>query len=91
MNREKISRILTIGNLTIVIYFVLLWIVNYFKVDFVWIGVFRDLLTIPFLLAQLFFLVFGVIYFLKNKLNTLNFISLLVLAICSTLTIGSFF
>jgi len=91
MNKFITHNRLTIVNFAIVSYFLLLWLVYYFKIDLVLIGVFRELLTIPFLLAQLFFLVFGVIYLVQHKLNVLNLISLLALAICSVITIGSFF
>ena len=39
------------------------------KIDFVIIGVFREMLTIPFLLAQIVFLVLGIIHLIKNKTN----------------------
>ena len=55
-------RKLIIANFTIVSYFVLIWLINVYKIDIVLIGVFRELLTIPFLIAQIVFLVIG-IYF----------------------------
>jgi len=62
-----------------------------FKIDFVLIGVVREIFTIPFLLAQLLFLVLGVIYIIKHKTYLLTFISIILLAINATYTIGSFF
>jgi len=84
-------RDLTIINFTIVFYFILLWLINYYQIDFVLIGVFRELLTIPFLIAQLVFLIIGVLFLIKNKLNFITIISVLALAICTVSTIGSFF
>ena len=82
---------LTIINFIIVSYFVLLWFVNIYKIDYTLIGVFRELLTIPFLLAQIVFLILGIKFLTKNKINYFTIISLLLLAICTIITIGSFF
>jgi len=45
------TRGIIFANCLIVSYFLLIWHINYFQVDNVLIGVFRELLTIPFLLA----------------------------------------
>ncbi|MEY3820201.1 MAG: hypothetical protein RL337_382 [Bacteroidota bacterium] len=82
---------LTIINFSIVAYFVLLYVLDFFKIDFVLIGVVREIFTIPFLLAQLLFLVLGVIHIIKHKTYLLTFISIILLAINATYTIGSFF
>jgi len=82
---------LTIINFSIVAYFVLLYVLDFFKIDFVLIGVVREIFTIPFLLAQLLFLVLGVIHIIKHKTYLLTFISMILLAINATYTIGSFF
>jgi hypothetical protein len=82
---------LTIINFLIVAYFVLLYVLDFFKIDFVLIGVVREIFTIPFLLAQLLFLVLGVIHIIKHKTYLLTFISIILLAINATYTIGSFF
>lgn len=54
---------LTIVNFAIVSYFFLIWLINFYEIDFVLIGVFRELLTIPFLIAQIVFSVIGIKYF----------------------------
>jgi hypothetical protein len=82
---------LIIINFSIVAYFVLLYVLDFFKIDFVLIGVVREIFTIPFLLAQLLFLVLGVIHIIKHKTYLLTFISIILLAINATYTIGSFF
>jgi hypothetical protein len=82
---------LTIINFSIVAYFILLYVLDFFKIDFVLIGVVREIFTIPFLLAQLLFLVLGVIHIIKHKTYLLTFISIILLAINATYTIGSFF
>lgn len=69
----------------------LIWLINFYKIDYVLIGVFREMLTIPFLIAQIVFLVIGIKYLIKNKRNILTIISVLSLAICMIITIGSFF
>ena len=91
MNKLITKRNLTIINVVIVAYFILLWFINFNNIDTVLIGVFRELLTIPFLIAQIVFLVIGIRYLIKNKWNLLLTISVLLLAVCTIITIGSFF
>lgn len=91
MNKLLTNRNLIIANFSIVSYFILIWLINFYKIDFVLIGVFREILTIPFLIAQIVFLVIGIKYLIKNQKNSLIIISVLLLAICSIITIGSFF
>ncbi len=78
-------------NFAIVSYFILILLINFYKIDFVLIGVFREMLTIPFLIAQIIFLVIGIKYLIKNQRNLLTIISVVSLAICTIITIGSFF
>ena len=82
---------LTIINFSIVAYFVLLYVLDFFKLDFVLIGVLREIFTIPFLLAQLLFLVLGIIHVVKHKTYLLTCISVILLAINTIYTVGSFF
>ena len=91
MSKLTTNRNLIIVNFAIVSYFILIWLINFYKIDYVLIGVFRELLTIPFLIAQIVFLVIGIKYVIKNQRNLLVIISVLSLAICSIITIGSFF
>lgn len=87
----KTAKNLASINAIIVIYFICIYVFNWAKIDHVLIGIFRELLTIPFLLAQLIFLIVGVGFAHKNKgLIYLN-ISLMALAVCTAITIGSFF
>jgi len=91
MNKGINDRSLTIINFIVVAYFILIWLVNYYELDFVLIGVFVELLTIPFLLAQLVFLFIGIKYVVKNERLILTIVGLLALAVCTFFTIGSFF
>lgn len=84
------DRTLTGINFSIVGYFILLWLANYFQLEFFVIGFFVELLTIPFLLAQLVFLFIGIQFILKNERSALLMVSLLALALCTIITIGSF-
>lgn len=84
------SKTLTIINLFIVAYFTTIYTLYLAKIDFVLVGVFRELLTIPFLLAQIVFLVIGVIYYFRYKANFLFVLSWLALAICSYFTLSTF-
>ncbi len=91
MNRLITNRNLTIINFVIVFYFILIWLINFYKIDFVLIGVFREILTIPFLIAQILFLVIGIIFLIKNQRNIMTIISVLSLTISAIITIKSFF
>jgi len=90
MNKLLTNRNLTIINCVIVTYFGLIYLLNIYKIDFVLIGVFRELLTIPFLGAQIFFLVLGIIHLIKHKTHFLTIISIIGLAISAIYTIGWF-
>ena len=91
MNKLMTNRNLTIINFVIVTYFGMIYFINFYKIDYVLIGVFRELLTIPFLLAQIVFLVLGIIHLVKHKTHFLTIISIIGLAICAIYTIGWFF
>ena len=91
MSKLLNNRTLIIVNFSIVSYFVVLYLLDFFKIDFVVLGVFREIFTIPFLLAQLLFLVLGILHVIKYKTYLLTFISIILLAINATYTIGSFF
>ena len=86
-----LNKNLALINFIIVAYFVMIWLVYYFKIDFILVGVFQELLTIPFMLAQIVFLVLGVIYLFNKNTNKITVISILALFICTHLTVGSFF
>ena len=91
-NKQLITnRNLTIINFIIVSYFIVIYLLYYFKIDAHLIGVFRELLSIPFLIAQLVFLVIGIKHLKHKPRHVLTLISILLLAICTVITIGSFF
>ena len=91
MNKPFPDKNLAVINFSIVFYFILMWLSYYYKIDFVLLGVFRELLTIPFLLAQLVFLIIGIPYLFSRPRNPWTMVSILALVICAVLTIGSFF
>ena len=91
MNTSLTNRNLAVVNFTIVFYFIALWLVNLYSIDFVLIEIFRELLTIPFLIAQIVFLVIGIKHITKNKKDSLIVMSVLTLATCAIITVGSFF
>jgi len=85
-------KILSIINFVIVDYFVAIYLINYYRIDFAIIGVFRELLTIPFMLVQIVFLFLGLrLMFQKKQFPFLFLFSFIALVICSAITIGSFF
>lgn len=91
MNKLIKNKNLTIINFVIISYFLLIWLLISFQIEHVLIGVFIELLTIPFLIAQLFFLVIGIKQVIKEQTNFLTKLSVLLLVLCATITIGSFF
>jgi len=78
-------------NFLIVGYFGLIGLIYIFKIENQVIGAVRELLTIPFLLAQLVFLAIGIRCLLKFPVTALMQVSVFLLGICTLLTIGSFF
>jgi hypothetical protein len=79
-------------NFGIVIYFITLYLLNIYEVNSVIIGVFIELFTIPFLIAQVVFIVISCYYLVKKKNTTLWYkFSLIALITCTVLTISSFF
>jgi hypothetical protein len=67
MNKLITNRNLTIINFVIVTYFGLIYLLDFYKIDFILIGVFREILTIPFIGAQILFLALGIIRLIKHK------------------------
>lgn len=88
MTQKITNKTLTIINFTIVFYFVIMYMIAYFKIDFVILGVFRELLTIPFLIAQFVFIIIGMKH--RQKSFWAQW-SLFALGICTLITVGSFF
>lgn len=92
MEKTVNEKVLTLINFIIVLYFLAVFSVYFFKMDHVAIGVVLELFTIPFLIAQLIFLYVGVKrFFAKEKISLLYLLSIAALAICIILTVGSFF
>ena len=85
------EKALTGINFAIVLYFLGIYSVYVFELDHIAIGVVRELLTIPFLVAQLPLLYIGAKrFFDKEKVSSLYVLSISLLALCAILTIGSF-
>ncbi len=89
--KQLTNRNLIIINFSIVLYFLLLWLIAHYEIHHVLIGVFSELLTMPFLIAQIIFLFLSIKYLINNEIRILLVGSILLLLICSTLTIGSLF
>lgn len=91
MKKLITTKNLTLVNFLIVAYFLVLYLLNYYNLDNVVIGVFRELLTIPFLLAQLVFVVIGLNYLFKAKSDLLYKLSLLLLTLSTLYNLNGFF
>ena len=79
-----------ITSFIIAVYFLILYFLNVFEIDFVIIGVFRELLTIPFLIVQIVFLILGIRFLIRKKIQVLTILGVLVLLVSSIYTFGSF-
>lgn len=91
MKKLKGGGILTI-SVIIATYFLLLYFLNYYKADHFLFGFFIESLTIPFLLAQVVFLIIGIrLLFSKNAQQNLIILSVVILLVSTILTFGSFF
>ena len=80
-------------SLVVVGYFCLLCLNAYFfKSNFVLIGVFQELLTLPLLLFQLALLFFSIMHCIKDKFRiiTYSFWTFLILLISNSFFLGSF-
>lgn len=84
-------KILATINFIIVGYFVLIYVLYKFDLDYKMIGALIELLTIPFLIAQVVFLFIGIRLLFKKKMLPFTFMSFVLLVVCSILSIGSFF
>ncbi len=80
---------LTTFNLIIVGYFIMVYLINYFKIDFVLIAVIKELATIPFLIAQLIFIFLSLQFFIKNKKEKWLLLSTVLLFFSFFFTIAS--
>jgi hypothetical protein len=91
MKKLITTKNLTLVNFIIVAYFLVLYLLNYYNLDNVVIGVFRELLTIPFLLAQLVFVVIGLNYLFKAKSDLLYKLSFIFLTLSTLYNLNGFF
>lgn len=91
MNKLITNKALTIVNFAIVVYFLLIWLLILFKINNVLIGVFVELLTIPFLIGQVVFLIIGVKHISKEQCSFITKLSVILLAACALVTTGGFF
>ena len=83
---------LLLASLVICSYFLALYLVETLKVDYFLVGFFGELFTIPFLLAQIILLVLGTYLLLTQRTErNLIMLSVVILSICSYLTIGAIF
>ncbi len=90
-NMQRNQRLIII-NFTIIIYFLVITLLYYFQINSQPVQFIVELFTIPFLLAQIVFLVLGINYVIKNpNKSNLTLISVILLAISTMLTFGSFF
>jgi hypothetical protein len=81
-------------SLMIALFFTFLYLNHYyFKIDFVLIGVFQELLTLPTMVFQVVLLVIATMNFVSNKyaLKPYSILSMGILLTSSILTWGSLF
>ncbi len=86
MNIKK----LTLINFSIIIFFCLIYLQNQYKINNGFVNFIKELFTIPFLFAQVIFLIISVKHLLKQKMNIAFLISVIILATSSFITFKSF-
>jgi hypothetical protein len=94
MKKLTVNKLLLYWSFSTLIYFILLKIVNDFELDtIVIVGVFKELLTIPFLILLIVVFIALVIRCIKDKftLKSTNLLSLLFITISIILMIKSIF
>lgn len=90
-NKLLTNRNLAIINFSIVTYFVMLFLIHLYNIESYIIGFLGELLTIPFLLAEIAFLIIGIRHLTKHPRTQLTTVSVSFLAVCTILTFGSLF
>lgn len=87
LTEKKVS----IYSFIIAAYFLLIYFFYENQIDFVLLGIFRELLTIPFLIAQLVFLYIGIRFLIQKKIYVFTLLGVIVLIISSIFTFSTFF
>ncbi|NPA36831.1 MAG: hypothetical protein GXO47_08275 [Chlorobi bacterium] len=92
MNSARIVRRFFTICIIITGYFALVFLLYFLHIDTVMIGILREMLTIPFFLAQIVFLVLGVIMLIRKETPDKRFViaGTALLIVSTALTIGSF-
>ena len=81
---------LTLINLSITIFFFLIYLQNHYNINNGFVNFIKELFTIPFLIAQVIFLIISVKHLLKKQINIAFLISVIILATSSFITFKSF-
>ncbi|MBL1278678.1 MAG: hypothetical protein COA33_000260 [Fluviicola sp.] len=85
------TSILTKINLSIVVYFVFVFLIYTYKIEHVLIGVIWEITLLPMMLAPFVFLGFSIYSILKKEKDVWFLISAALLFICVIILIGSLF
>ncbi len=86
MNIKK----LTIINFSITTYFCLIYLQYYYNITNEFVNFIKELFTIPFLIAQVIFLIISIKQLLKKHINMAFIISVILLVISSFIIFKSF-
>ncbi len=73
-----------LGSIICTIYFGLVFLINYFKIDLIMVGVLGELITIPIILLTVTLLIYTVYLLVtkKNKLSLKLFVALVLQVLC---------
>ncbi len=85
------DKILVTGNFSIVLYFLIIYLLNYFKFSSPAFDFIHELLSISILLAAFIFFVLGILRLIKSRPTPLFIISFILLTITILLITYSFF
>jgi hypothetical protein len=85
------TKILLSLAVLICLFFLGIYLVNYFQIQNAFVGAVFQLFIIPAMIAQLVVLGFSILTIMKQPQQKWCWVSLVLMSITSTLTIGSFF
>lgn len=84
------EKILIIGNFSISIYFLIIYLISYFEFYNAVINFLHELLSITFLLAAIIFFILSILRFIQHKPRPLFILSFIILTITNILIAYSF-
>ena len=86
-NKFTLNSLILYGSILSFFYFLVMLIIHYLKIDFVIVGVFVEILTIPFMLLLLFLTLYSIVEIFNRKMEikSKNFVAFIILIVTVTM------